>query len=170
MSRLKKERVDSEKLISSCNFFCFEEHSLSFTNHKVIPCLLNRNLFTFCRHIKEKIGPTEVWYLVYIPSVGRQDVEVKRESYAAVFVQDVFQSLARFAAGHRGGQMSWFLHRLETRMTPLCGDWGGSGGKWQSWGWAHCWWCGALRSQWGCWSRLTDKWWRQPLLKMLFGF
>ena len=60
---------------------------------------MNRDLFTFCIYVKEtEIGPTAVCYLVYILSVGSQSTEVKRKSYAAVFVQDLFQSLARFAA------------------------------------------------------------------------
>ena len=42
-------------------------------------------------------------YLVYILSVGRQGSEVKRKSYAAVSVQDHFQSLARFAADRGRG-------------------------------------------------------------------
>lgn len=137
-------------------------------------CLLNRDLFTFCINVKEtEIGPTVVCYLVYILSVGSQGCEVKRKSYAAVSVQDHFQSLAGFAADRRRGwQMSWSLQRLEARLSSpcLCGDWRGSGGQRQSRGWADSWTCGAPWPQCSAAASPDHEWRGQLLLQMRFRF
>ena len=54
--------------------------------------------FQICHFYKFFFRSRDMCHLVYILSVGSQGTEVKRKSYAAVSVQDPFQSLARFAA------------------------------------------------------------------------